>query len=89
VHPIEKVVYYTITIRDTGIGMTKEEQEKVFARSFERGQKAKEVNVTGRGIGLMLTKQVFEAHGGNVQVTSEGRDKGSTFTVNLPLDEKR
>jgi signal transduction histidine kinase len=86
-HPIEKKQQYTLTIEDSGIGMTEEEQTKAFTRSFERGEKAKQLNATGRGIGLMLTKQIIESHGGTIELHSEGRDKGSSFTVHLPLEK--
>jgi signal transduction histidine kinase len=66
--------------------MTSEEQTKAFTRSFERGARAKELNATGRGIGLMLTKQIIESHGGTIELSSEGRDKGTTFTVHLPIE---
>jgi signal transduction histidine kinase len=86
-HPIEKKQQYTLTIEDSGIGMTEEEQTKAFTRSFERGEKAKQLNATGRGIGLMLTKQIIESHGGTIELHSEGRDKGSSFTIALPVKE--
>ncbi|MFH1188289.1 MAG: ATP-binding protein, partial [bacterium] len=70
---------------DTGIGMTGEEKEKIFTRSFERGSIAKEMNATGRGIGLMLTKQIVEAHGGVIHAESAGRDTGSVFVVEIPV----
>jgi signal transduction histidine kinase len=85
-HPIENKQQYEFTIKDSGIGMTPEEQTKAFTRSFERGTRAKELNATGRGIGLMLTKQIIESHGGTIELSSEGRDKGTTFTVMLPIE---
>jgi signal transduction histidine kinase len=87
-HPIEKMKQYQLTIKDSGIGMTPEEQEKAFTRSFERGVRAKELNATGRGIGLMLTKNIIEAHGGTIELSSEGRDKGTTFAIYLPLGKE-
>ncbi|MFH1188625.1 MAG: ATP-binding protein [bacterium] len=84
-HPIEKTKFYRLTITDTGIGITEEEKGKIFTRSFERGTKAKEMNATGRGIGLMLTKQIIEVHGGTIHAESAGRDTGSTFVVELPV----
>jgi signal transduction histidine kinase len=87
-HPIENTQQYELTIKDSGIGMTPEEQKKAFTRSFERGARAKELNATGRGIGLMLTKQIIEAHGGTIHFTSEGRDKGTTFTLTIPIKKE-
>jgi signal transduction histidine kinase len=84
-HPIEKKKQYELKIIDTGIGMTKEEQEKVFARLFERGARAREMNATGQGIGLVVTKRIIEAHGGVIELSSEGRDSGTTALVTLPI----
>lgn len=87
-HPIEKIRIYRLTISDSGIGMTEEERTHLFTRAFERGEKAKELNATGRGLGLMLTKQIITAHGGSIHAESEGRDKGTSFVIELPLENK-
>lgn len=67
-----------IAVSDTGPGMPKEVQEKLFQPFFTtkpRGQ--------GTGLGLAFTKSIVSAHGGTIEVTSEA-GKGSTFTVVLP-----
>ena len=42
----------------------------------------------GSGIGLYLSKEIVELHGGKLWLESEGRNEGSTFTVSLPIEEK-
>jgi signal transduction histidine kinase len=74
-----------ITSKDTGIGITPEEKGGLFAGIFERGKEAKKVFTTGRGIGLYISGQIIKAHNGKVWVESEGRGKGSTFHIRLPL----
>jgi signal transduction histidine kinase len=74
-----------IIIKDTGIGVPREELRTLFTRIFERGEKAKQVFTTGRGIGLYITAQIIKAHNGKIWAESEGRNKGSTFYVELPL----
>ncbi len=76
---------YKIQIQDTGIGMIKEEMEKLFIKFFERGEKAKEVYATGRGIGLYIANQIIKAHNGKIWAESPGKGKGSTFYIELPI----
>lgn len=66
--------------RDSGIGIPREEQDKIWTRLY-RGDKSR--SQRGLGLGLSLVKAVVEAHGGKVCVSSEP-DKGSEFTVRLP-----
>ena len=75
-----------IEIKDTGIGMEKKDVESLFERTFERGESAKRVYTTGRGIGLYLSGQIIKSHGGRIWATSEGKDKGSTFHIELPVN---
>ena len=76
-----------VQVVDFGIGIQKEEREKVFDR-FYRGGDELTRTVKGSGLGLTLVKQIVEAHRGSVQVESEP-DKGSVFTVRLPFDSDK
>ena len=75
--------YLIITVKDFGIGIRKEEIDKVFER-FYRGGDELTRTVKGSGLGLTLVKQIVEAHHGKVSVQSEV-GQGSTFMVKLPL----
>jgi len=75
-----------ITIQDTGIGMNETELKNIFSRTFQRGEEAKKLFATGKGIGLYLSAKIIEAHHGKIWAESAGKDKGSTFYIELPLD---
>ena len=75
-----------IIIKDFGIGIKKEDRDKIFDR-FYRGGDELTRTVKGSGLGLTLVKQIVEAHKGSVQVESEP-GQGSTFSIKLPLGEK-
>lgn len=74
----KKVIF---AVRDTGMGMTPEIKKTLFQK-FARGEGGK-VNSGGSGLGLYLAKEIIEAHKGTVDVTSEGLNKGSTFSFEL------
>jgi len=74
-----------IISRDTGMGISEEELKNLFGRVFERGKEAQKVFTTGRGIGLYIAARIIEAHNGRVWAESEGKGKGSTFFVELPV----
>ena len=67
-----------IEVKDTGEGMTKEEQGKIF-QSFARGAAGFTYWVQGTGLGLHLAKKFVEMHHGRLWVESQGRGKGSAF----------
>lgn len=71
-------------VRDTGLGMSPEEAGKLFQR-FSRIDPAqqKEERIAGTGLGLFISKQIVEAHGGKIWVESE-KGKGSIFSFTLP-----
>jgi PAS domain S-box-containing protein len=70
-----------ITVSDHGIGIPRNKLEKIFNR-FERAVPTD--NYGGLGLGLYVARQIAEAHGGTIAVTSEV-DKGSSFVLELPL----
>jgi signal transduction histidine kinase len=75
-----------IAVRDNGIGIPAEMQSDVF-RLFAQVGAHRERSQGGLGIGLALVKQLVEMHGGSVSASSEGTDRGSVFTVQLPLTQ--
>ena len=72
-----------ITISDTGIGIPPEKHEKIF-ESFEQADGSTSREYGGTGLGLAVTKQLVELHGGKIWVESEV-DKGSNFSFTLPI----
>lgn len=72
----------SISVRDTGIGLTPEEKELVFSR-FWRSNEAAKSEQKGLGIGLSIVKEIVNKHSGWVQVEGE-KGKGSCFTIHLP-----
>jgi len=71
-----------IVIKDSGVGMSTEQQEKLFGR-FERLERADIAKIEGTGLGLFLTKRLVELHGGSISCQS-APGEGSAFTVHLP-----
>ena len=75
--------YAFINVVDTGIGISLEDQPKVFLR-FYRADKARHRDTGGTGLGLAITETTFLVHGGDIRLTStEG--EGSTFLMRLPM----
>src|SRR5688500_13434923 len=71
-----------ISVKDNGAGISSEFLPKVFER-FRQDSSASTRN-GGLGLGLAIVRQLVEMHGGSVGVQSDGKDKGSVFTVTLP-----
>jgi len=78
-----------ISVADTGIGMDKKDQQGLFGRTFERGEKARNVNVNGKGIGLYLAAQMIKGNGGTIRVESSGWGKGTEFIIELPMNSDK
>ncbi|KKP93859.1 MAG: Histidine kinase [Parcubacteria group bacterium GW2011_GWC1_38_6] len=75
---------FQVLIRDTGEGMEKDEMDKIF-ESFSRGTVGVKAFTEGAGLGLYIARKYAEMHGGRVWAESEGKGKGSTFFVELPV----
>ena len=60
-----------------------DELKGLFSKTFERGEDAKKVFSTGKGIGLYIAHKIIESHNGKVWVESKGKGKGSTFFIEL------
>jgi PAS domain S-box-containing protein len=71
---------FTISVSDTGPGISKQDQEMLFSRFWQASRRNREI---GSGLGLHLTSKIVLAHGGTIICESEV-DRGSTFTIKLP-----
>ncbi len=71
-----------VRVKDTGIGIKKEDLDKIFDR-FYRADKSRKREIGGAGLGLSICKWIIESHGGYIKVESE-YGKGSTFSIFLP-----
>lgn len=77
-----------LTVSDTGVGIPPDELPRVFDR-FYRVDKARSRAMGGAGLGLSIAQRIAQMHGGRIEAASEGLDKGTTFSLWLPLaDEK-
>lgn len=76
--------YVNLEVCDRGIGIPPNEQEKIFEKFYRCGDPLVH-NVKGSGLGLSLVRHIARAHGGDVKVES-APEKGSKFTIALPLD---
>jgi PAS domain S-box-containing protein len=74
-----------IQVEDTGLGIPEAEQRRLFERLF-RASSALQHQIQGVGIGLSIVKAIAEAHGGSIRVSSR-LGKGTTFTLEIPLDQ--
>jgi signal transduction histidine kinase len=71
-----------VSIQDHGIGISAEDQERLFQPYYRVEQDRHPIQ--GLGLGLAVSKQIIEAHGGKIWVISE-KGKGSTFSFKIPL----
>lgn len=78
-----------IRIIDTGIGIAPADQQRIFDRFYrvERSRTRSKLYGGGTGLGLAIALTIIRAHGGTIELESE-LNKGSTFTVRLPITEK-
>jgi len=79
----ERDGFLCLSLRDTGIGIRKEDLEKLFL-PFEQFDRSKNRNVTGTGLGMAITRQICLAMGGDIAATSV-YGEGSEFVITVPL----
>ena len=79
----KKNEYILFEIQDFGLGIPKNEHEKIFDMFF-RSESIRNKNIKGTGLGLPISKAIVEAHGGRIWVDSK-IGKGSTFSFTLPI----
>lgn len=77
-------IYIKVKVKDTGIGMTPEEKNRVFEEFF-RAKNAFTANVPGTGLGLSLVKRLVDMHNGTINVESTVGE-GTEFTVCIPIN---
>ncbi len=74
--------FLEVTVADNGVGIPKEEQERLFSR-FYRASSARTTGAHGAGLGLYITRSLVELHGGRIWFVSEP-NRGTTFHVTFP-----
>jgi len=77
-----------VSVEDTGIGIEKGSLERIFA-PFEQADGTASRRFQGTGLGLTLTRQFVELHGGKVWAESEGLGKGSAFRFLIPISQEK
>lgn len=79
--------YFILEIADNGIGIPQKERKRVF-RKFYRVYGHEIPNVKGTGLGLYIVREIIKYHAGKISVESEGRNKGTTIRIELPIYKK-
>jgi signal transduction histidine kinase len=72
-----------ISVTDNGIGLTAEQQRALF-QPFGQVEAMRSLSPHGLGLGLFIAKSIVEEHGGRIEVTSEGLQRGASFSVIVP-----
>ncbi|MFA5349460.1 MAG: HAMP domain-containing sensor histidine kinase [Candidatus Paceibacterota bacterium] len=72
-----------ISVSDTGVGIPAKQQDRVFSKFF-RGSNVVKMDTDGTGLGLFITKNIIEAHGGEISFKSK-EGEGTTFLIVLPV----
>jgi signal transduction histidine kinase len=75
----------TVTVRDSGIGM----DEATLGNLFSKYTRSRDVplSIEGHGIGMWLSKEIIDLHGGKIWAESEGAGKGSAVSFSIPIRE--
>jgi signal transduction histidine kinase len=75
----------SITVRDQGPGLSREDMSRLFGR-FQRLSAQPTGGETSTGLGLSIAKRIVELHGGTIEAASEGQGKGASFEILLPTE---
>jgi len=78
----------SLRVSDTGAGIPEDALPTLFDK-FIRARNAKEINVTGTGLGLYVAREMIRAHHGTISAASKGEGQGSVFTITLPLSTSK
>lgn len=81
-------MFAILRVRDNGCGMSRSLQTTIFDM-FVQSDDTLDRSQGGMGVGLTLVKSLVELHQGTIEAASEGKDRGSEFTVRLPLTQRR
>ena len=81
--PGDEAAWVSVCVRDTGIGLESADLKRIF-RPFEQVDQTTERRFDGTGLGLSLTRQMVDLHGGRIWAESDGDHQGSRFYVSLP-----
>ncbi|MBN1872126.1 MAG: PAS domain-containing protein [Candidatus Omnitrophica bacterium] len=73
-----------VSVADTGIGITQEDMEKIFDRFYQAGERTL-TDISGTGIGLSISKEIVELHGGRIRVESN-ESVGAKFIFTIPIN---
>jgi signal transduction histidine kinase/CheY-like chemotaxis protein len=77
-----------ITVRDTGRGISRDQLGRIF-EPFVQADRERDALTGGLGLGLAIVKNLVDRHGGTITASSDGRDRGAAFTIELPTVERR
>tara|TARA_B100000959_G_C14971149_1_gene619765 strand:+ start:973 stop:2730 length:1758 start_codon:yes stop_codon:yes gene_type:complete len=81
------VPHVKVSISDTGIGIPQESLDKIFEKFIQLNRRSTK-SIQGTGLGLTISKDIIEQHGGRIRVESK-EGKGSTFSFTLKVSEKK
>ncbi|MBW4515840.1 MAG: response regulator [Timaviella obliquedivisa GSE-PSE-MK23-08B] len=83
-HPLPLTAFAQIIVTDTGIGIDPDFLPQIF-EYFRQADSSSTRSHDGLGLGLAIVRQLVELHGGRIDAASKGKNKGTTFTILLPL----
>jgi signal transduction histidine kinase len=81
----ESGTYYQISIKDTGLGLTREQTDHLFDEFYKTDESRHKLDSTG--LGLSICKNIIEKHGGKIWADSHGEGTGTTIYFTIPTPE--